>query len=84
MNDIEGVVEFIREIDEVEISCVLKEYNSTLTKVSLRSKNDIDVSEISIKFDGGGHAKAAGFQINAGLEESEAIVVKELEKYLSR
>jgi phosphoesterase RecJ-like protein len=82
INDIEGIVEFIREISEVEISCVLKEYNQELTKVSLRSKNDIDVSEVSVKFNGGGHAKAAGFQINANLEEAEAIVVKELEKYI--
>lgn len=84
INDIEGIVEFIREINEVEISCVLKEYNPALTKVSLRSKNDIDVSEISKKFEGGGHAKAAGFQINGNLKESEAILVKELEEYLSK
>lgn len=82
INDIEGIVEFIREINEIEISCVLKEYNQELTKVSLRSKNNIDVSEIATKFEGGGHAKAAGFQINGNLEEAEAIIVKELEKYI--
>lgn len=82
ISDIEGIVEFIREIDEVEVSCVLKEYSKDITKVSLRSKNNIDVSEIAIKFEGGGHTKAAGFQINASLEEAEAILVKELEKLL--
>ena len=62
----------------------MKEYTPSLTKVSLRSKNDIDVSEISKKFEGGGHAKAAGFQINGSLKESEAILVKELEGYLNK
>ncbi len=82
MNDIEGIVEFIREVDEIEISCVLKEYDVENTKVSLRSKNNIDVAEISKKFGGGGHIKAAGFQISKNLKDSEMIIVEELKKYL--
>ena len=82
MNDIEGIVEFIREVNEVEISCVLKEYDSDLTKISLRSKNDIDVSDISKKFGGGGHAKAAGFQMNKNLKDTEIALIEELKEYL--
>lgn len=82
MNDIEGIVEFIREVSEVEISCVLKEYDSELTKISLRSKNDIDVSDISKKFGGGGHAKAAGFQMNKNLKDTEITLIEELKEYL--
>lgn len=82
INDVEGIVEFIREINEVEVSCVLKEYNSELTKVSLRAKNDVDVSILSAKYGGGGHAKAAGFQLNENINDSEDIVVKELKECL--
>jgi len=82
MNDIEGVVEFIREVNEIEVACVLKEYNIDDTKVSLRSKRDIDVAAISKKFCGGGHQKAAGFQLNKSLEESEKIIVEEFKDYL--
>ncbi len=82
ISDIEGIVEFIREIDEIEVSCVLKEYSKDTTKVSLRSKNDVDVSEIAVKFEGGGHKKAAGFQINANLKDTELILVEELEHLL--
>ena len=82
MNDIEGIVEFIREVNEIEISCVLKEYDVDNTKVSLRSKNDIDVADIAKKFGGGGHIKAAGFQINKNLKEAEMIIVDELKEYL--
>ena len=84
MNDIEGIVEFIREVNEIEISCVLKEYDAENTKVSMRSKNDIDVAEISEQFGGGGHKKAAGFQIYEGLNDAEIILVNELKKYLSK
>lgn len=51
MADSDGVVEYIREIKEVEVSCLLKEYDES-TKVSLRSKNKIDVSAISLKYQG--------------------------------
>lgn len=82
MNDIDGVVEFIREINEVEISCVLKEYDTNETKVSLRSKHDIDVAKVSQKFSGGGHAKAAGFMIHDNINNSINIVVDEFNKIL--
>lgn len=75
MGDIDGVVEFIREIKEVEVSCVLKEYEEKNTKVSLRSKNDIDVSAVSVKFGGGGHAKAAGFEIDDTVENTRKLLI---------
>lgn len=80
MGDIDGVVEFIREIKEVEVSCVLKEYNNN-TKVSLRSKNNIDVAEISLQYGGGGHAKASGFEIDDTLENTKKILINEFRKY---
>ena len=43
------------------------DHESRETKVSLRAFHDtVDVSEISKKFGGGGHKKAAGFQLSAG------------------
>lgn len=80
MGDVDGVVEFIREIKEVEVSCVLKEHKNN-TKVSLRSKNDIDVSEISLKYGGGGHAKAAGFEVNDNVENTKKLIINEFRKY---
>lgn len=40
------------------------EYTGTKWSVSLRSDNDIDVSTIAKARGGGGHAKAAGFEVN--------------------
>lgn len=81
MGDIDGVVEFIRSIREVEVSCVLKETNNNSTKVSLRSTNDIDVAEVSVKFGGGGHKKAAGFEINDTVENTKAKLVNNFKEY---
>jgi len=59
----EGIVETLREIKTTDVAILFKEVKSDQTKVSLRSKT-IDVSEISAKFDGGGHKHAAGCTIN--------------------
>lgn len=81
MADVDGVVEFIREIKEVSVSCVLKE-NEEGTKVSLRSKDGIDVSNVCVKFDGGGHSKAAGFEIKEDIETTKKIIIEEFKEYL--
>lgn len=82
MGDIDGVVEFIREINEVDVACVLKEYDNNNTKVSLRSKGEVDVSAISLKFGGGGHAKAAGFEIDDTVENTKKILIDEFIKII--
>ena len=76
MADVDGIVEYIREIKEVEVSCLLKE-NDIGTKVSLRSKNKVDVAAVSLKYQGGGHARAAGFDINENLENTKKIILEE-------
>lgn len=81
MGDIDGVVEFIREIKEVEVSCVLKEAKDKSTKVSLRAKNEIDVAEISVKFNGGGHKKAAGFEINDTIDNTKELMINTFKEY---
>jgi len=81
MGDIDGVVEFIREIKEVEVSCVLKESENKSTKVSLRSKNNIDVSEVSLLYGGGGHSKAAGFEINDTIENTKKILINNFKEF---
>lgn len=81
MGDIDGVVEFIREIKEVEVSCVLKEHEENNTKVSLRSKNNIDVSEVAVRFGGGGHAKAAGFEVEDTVENTKKLLIDTFKEY---
>lgn len=62
MGDAETIVGMLRDIDEVEVSMILKEYDKGEYKVSLRSK-DVDVAKVARENGGGGHIKASGFSI---------------------
>lgn len=76
--DVEGSAEYLRDIDGMEVSLILKE-TDTGFKGSLRSKFDYDVSKLAMKFDGGGHKKAAGFNIDE--KNLEITIEKILENY---
>lgn len=78
-----GVVEKLRDVGGVEFSCVLREVSPGTIRANLRSKTDFDCSEFAEKYGGGGHKRAAGFNvkdkdINALAEE----VISEASKYL--
>ncbi len=79
LEDTEGIVSFIRDIDSVEVACLLKEIKEDEVKVSLRSKRNIDVAKISSRYNGGGHMRAAGCTINATIEEAKMSILNEIE-----
>ncbi|MFH0799179.1 MAG: DHH family phosphoesterase [Pseudomonadota bacterium] len=60
---------FPRSIEGVEISALFRELGDGKVKVSMRSKDVVDVAAISRGFGGGGHARAAGFQIKGTIDE---------------
>ncbi len=72
-----------RSIDRVLVSALFREMPSGKIKVSLRSKETIDVSAIAKRFDGGGHAHAAGFSITATLGEAKQKMDEVIRKELS-
>lgn len=56
-----GVIEQLRLTEGVEVAIFLYQIGINEYKVSMRSKNYIDVSRIAVYFGGGGHVRAAGF-----------------------
>lgn len=67
----EGLANFLNNLGEAEVICLLKEKEDNIIKVSLRTtRPDIDVSQLAKTFGGGGHAKAAGFSVKGRLEET--------------
>jgi phosphoesterase RecJ-like protein len=60
LEETEGMIDFLRQAKEAEVSCVLKEAEGHV-RVSLRSLGHIDVSAVAGLFGGGGHRYAAGF-----------------------
>lgn len=77
--EVDSIVEFLRDIDTVEISAVLKKYDDKV-KISLRSKDKYDVSEIAKVFNGGGHMRAAGCKYDGDMEEAKRLLLEEIEK----
>ena len=61
-SDAEYLCNLARSLVTVELSILYIEEKNGKIKVSLRSKNFIDVSKIAIKFGGGGHKRSAGFE----------------------
>jgi len=57
--DLEGMVDFARNIKGAEVGIFIKPRNGEY-KISLRSNNYVDVAEIAGEFEGGGHIRAAG------------------------
>lgn len=59
--ELDGIVSQLRVTKGVEVAIFLYEQEPNVYKVSLRSKDKVDVSKIATYFGGGGHVKAAGF-----------------------
>jgi bifunctional oligoribonuclease and PAP phosphatase NrnA len=81
VEDIEGIIRYVRSLKGVKAAIVLREQNNGF-KVSLRSKDNVDVNTIAIKFGGGGHKKAAGFFLAGSLAKVKKKVFSEVSEQL--
>ncbi len=79
-SDSEDLIDYPRSIDGVEIAILFIEQSSQTTKVSFRSRLNIDIDKIAEEFGGGGHRLAAGALINAPIAETRKRVLQALEK----
>ena len=58
--DHEGIVDIGRDIEGVEVSIFIREVPEKGLKISLRSNEYVNVSDVALLFGGGGHPRAAG------------------------
>ena len=68
-DDLDGLVDYPREIRGVEVGILFRETARGGTKISFRSNGDVDVNALAGRFGGGGHKKAAGAMVERRLEE---------------
>ena len=68
--DTSDIVNELLSIDGVRVAALFKELDGGRTKLSFRSKGDLDVNRLAIRFGGGGHTNAAGAVVEGGLEET--------------
>lgn len=63
-----------RSIKSVKVSALFREIQQGKIRISLRSKEDIDVSVIAGKFGGGGHPFASGCTINGTIAHAKKVI----------
>lgn len=67
--DLDGITALSRQIEGVKIGITLREKSDGKIKVSLRTFEPYDASEICKLFGGGGHTRAAGCEFSCSFEE---------------
>jgi len=77
--DTEGLVDYARSIEGVDIGALIEERPDGSVKASLRAKDPAyRVDLVAAQFNGGGHACAAGLSLKPGTEDFQARLVASL------
>lgn len=81
--DHEGLVNIGKDIEGVLVSIFIRQKEDEQAyKVSLRSEDGINVSDICLLFGGGGHARAAGALIQGTKDQVKEKLMKEIKKWM--
>ena len=85
MGDDEGLVEMLRDIEGVEVAALLKEKEGANGfKISLRSHETINVSDIALLLGGGGHRGAAGCFVAGTVEQAKTKIIDTIKHELNK
>jgi bifunctional oligoribonuclease and PAP phosphatase NrnA len=78
--DTEGLVNYGRNVEGVEVGVLFKEKNKGEVKVSMRSRSIIDVAAIAKSLGGGGHVRASGCTVQGAIGDARRMVHRKLEE----
>lgn len=81
-SDDADLVNVLSSVNEAEIALIFIEQPQNMVKVSWRARPGMDVSGIAFEFGGGGHAAAAGADIQGTLEDVMEDIIIETRKLL--
>lgn len=74
--DAEGIVNYLRCIEGVDIAIYVRGLKDGSYKVSMRSNGNVDISDAAIKLGGGGHKNAAGFTVNEEIDKVKDEIIE--------
>jgi len=80
--DTEGLSDYPRRIQGVEIAIMFSVIENNRIKISLRSKGKYVINKIAQKLGGGGHPFAAGILLTGNLKEVSSIILNEIKPIL--
>lgn len=79
--DAEGMTNYLRGIEGTMLAVYIREVEGGKFKASLRSEGNIDCSVIAHELGGGGHIRAAGFDL-IDVEKTKQELIKKMEEVL--
>ena len=80
--DTGDLVNMALAVEGVLAGALFREMPDGKTKVSLRSKGDIDVSALATSYNGGGHKNAAGILMPVPINEAIRVLIGRMQDYL--
>ena len=80
----EGIVNYVRGIRGAEVGMLFREMDNGRIRVSLRSRESVNVAELAQDFGGGGHRMASGCTLNVPLPDAELALVAAAQLAVSR
>jgi phosphoesterase RecJ-like protein len=83
-DDTEGLINLPLTVRDIQAVVFLKEIDTNDYRVSLRSKDDVDVRAVAKAFGGGGHKNASGCSVAGKYRDVRARVVRELVAAIER
>lgn len=72
--DAKGLINYALHVKDIEVAALVQEEGPCLYHVSLRSNRYYDVAAVALRYGGGGHKNAAGFQIQTTLPKLKALL----------
>ncbi len=71
----DSAIDQLNTVREQELAILFKEVSPRLTKVSIRSRDQVDAAALAALFGGGGHKRASGIELAVPLREAERKVL---------
>ena len=81
-SEVDAIAALPRQIEGVLVGITMREKPDGTYKVSMRSGESVDVSEICAEMDGGGHPRAAGCSVKGSLEQATQTVLDNVKKFI--
>lgn len=80
--DTDGITDFMRMIEGVEVSVMFKERPDGSTRINFRSKGKVVTNYIARKYGGGGHAHASGIVSDKKMDEIKNCILEDMQKQI--
>lgn len=82
--DLDGLSSYAKNFEWVEVSIVLRWVGENLYKGSVRTKETVNATAIANKLGGGGHIRAAGFELNTDIVSAKKAIISRVESEICK